>query len=362
MATKRGYPPKTQEQIKAEVAKVVEDALPKIRLQSSTPEERKAFLDFMATGYHYSPRNVALIRSQFQNAGLVGSFKFWKDKGFSVQKGEHALKILVPHDLNLYRDPSSNQYLSITKLSKEVQARVKADPDALKTRTSRFYNLGNVFDVLQTNAQAEDYPNLYPNRPFDLDNPNPEGTKKAVETLKEVAKREGIRVTCPETTEFPSYQLGAAKGATINVGGKAKEIVMKNNLGDPEYAATLIHELAHAKMHNADHAGASKFWALKDTKSDKYRDIMEFQAEMTSYVVSKSLGIDTSEEAMPYIASWTKNLKTIEGNEEQQQAAIMGDVQRVSKDLIESIQDGLAPQQNKAAGKEIAKPKQLARS
>lgn len=65
---------------------------------------------------------------------------------------------------------------------------------------------------------------------------------------------------------------------------------------------------------------------------------------------------------MPYIASWTKNLKTIEGNEEQQQAAIMGDVQRVSKDLIESIQDGLAPQQNQAAGREIAKPKQLARS
>lgn len=361
MPAKKSYTRKTKEQIQAEVKKVVEDALPKIRLQSTTPEERKAFLDFMATGYRYSTRNMALIQSQYQGAHLVGSFQFWKDKGFSVQKGEHAIKILVPHEFKIYRDPATDKYLTYDKLTPTLKAQLKTDPNSVKTLKSQYFNLGNVFDVLQTNAKPEDYPQLYPNKPFDFDNPDPEGTKKAISLIKGIAEKEGVAVTSPETTGFPTFQLGAAKGAAISTEGSPKEIVMKKGLSDTEYAATLIHELAHVKMHNTKHVSASKFWNMNDPESSKYRDIKEFQAEMTSYVVSKSLGIDTTEESMPYIAGWTKNLEAVEGTEEQQQAAILGDVQRVSKNMIETIQDGLAPEQEKKTTKRASKEAELAR-
>lgn len=361
MPAKKGYTRKTKEQIQTEVKKVVENALPKIKLQSASTEERKAFLDFMATGYRYSARNVALIQSQYEGAALVGSFQFWKEKGFSVQKGEHAIKILVPHEFKVYKDPATDKYLTYDKLGQDLKMRLKMDPSSVKVLKSQYYNLGNVFDVLQTNAKPEDYPSLYPNRPFAFVNPAPEETKKAISLLKNIAEKEGVSITNPETTNFPTYQLGAAKGAAISTEGSPREILMKNGLSDTEYAATLIHELAHVKMHNAKHASASIFWATNDLTSTKYLGIKEFQAEMTSYVVSQSLGIDTTEESMPYIASWTNNLQTLEGTEEQQQAAIIGDVQRVSKDMIETLQNGLVPKQEKGTIKRASREAELAR-
>ena len=47
--------------------------------------------------YQYSLRNTALIQGQFKGAQAVGSYKFWQEKGFQVQKGEKAIQILVPN-------------------------------------------------------------------------------------------------------------------------------------------------------------------------------------------------------------------------------------------------------------------------
>lgn len=62
-----------------------------------TPEQMKDYLSFMSRFYQYSPRNISLINEQFQGAKAVGSFKFWKEKGFSVKKGEKGIEVLVPN-------------------------------------------------------------------------------------------------------------------------------------------------------------------------------------------------------------------------------------------------------------------------
>lgn len=343
MAGKPKYTRKSPEEIKQEVNEAMAKALPNIRLQSASPADRQAYLDFMSTGYRYSARNMAIVKSQYPGASFVGSYNFWKEKGFSVTKGEKAIKILVPHKLHFYQDPDSQKYVSYSKLSPEMKRRVNAKDKTVATREGTYYDLGNVFDVLQTAAKPEDYPSIFPNRPFAIKNPKPEQTKQVIDGLKQIAKEEHVPVQDGHSAKFPSFKLGAAKGATISTKGQPREIVMKPGLSDPEYAATLIHELAHAKMHNQKHAAASKFWSLNDPDSPEFRDIKEFQAEMTSYVVSKAVGLDTSEEAMPYIAGWTNNLKQIEGTEEQQQAAIMTDVQRTSREMIEDLQTSLAP-------------------
>src|SRR5699024_12645870 len=63
----------------------------------TTPEQLKEYLSFMGQFYTYSPRNSTLIYNQFRGAEAVGSFKFWKEKGFSVQKGEKGIEILTPN-------------------------------------------------------------------------------------------------------------------------------------------------------------------------------------------------------------------------------------------------------------------------
>src|SRR5699024_3791124 len=63
----------------------------------TTHEQLGKYLQFMTKFYQYSPRIAALIQNQFRGAEAVGSFKFWKEKGFPVQKGEKGIVILVPN-------------------------------------------------------------------------------------------------------------------------------------------------------------------------------------------------------------------------------------------------------------------------
>lgn len=50
--------------------------------------------------------------------------------------------------------------------------------------------------------------------------------------------------------------------------------------------------------------------------ADQYQELpkgqKEFEAEMTSHVLSKYFGLDTSEKAIDYMASWTDNLKALD--------------------------------------------------
>ncbi|WP_261023556.1 zincin-like metallopeptidase domain-containing protein, partial [Streptococcus mitis] len=67
--------------------------------------------------------------------------------------------------------------------------------------------------------------------------------------------------------------------------------------------ATTIHELAHATLHNP-------------SLSDQYKELpkvqKELEAEMTSHLLSKHFGLDTSEKAIDYMAKWTDNLQGLD--------------------------------------------------
>src|SRR5699024_7753228 len=88
---------KTLEQKKEEVKDLTTKMNDAIDYYFESPEQMNEFMAFMLKFYHYSPKNAALIRSQFEGAQAVGSYNFWKNKGFQVQKGEKALKVLVPN-------------------------------------------------------------------------------------------------------------------------------------------------------------------------------------------------------------------------------------------------------------------------
>jgi hypothetical protein len=69
---------------------------------------------------------------------------------------------------------------------------------------------------------------------------------------------------------------------------------------------------------------------------------------MTSYVVCKSMGINTFERAKPYIAGWTEQFKTVDGAPEQQQAAIMNDIQRGANAIINDVSTSMEKSQDQA--------------
>jgi len=86
-------------------------------------------------GRELSPFNQCLLVHQNSSVSIVGGFSQWKKLGRSVKKGERALAIWVP-----------------CAKQAEGAGDAGADPD---TGEDRFFILGNVFDITQTETDDE---------------------------------------------------------------------------------------------------------------------------------------------------------------------------------------------------------------
>ncbi|EOB1262830.1 ArdC-like ssDNA-binding domain-containing protein [Staphylococcus pseudintermedius] len=110
---------KTFEQKQEEVKQLTETMNQSIESYFETPEQMAEHLAFMMQFYQYSLRNTALIQGQFKGAQAVGSYKFWQEKGFQVQKGEKAIQILVPNKTQSKLKDESGKWKSIKKVTEQ---------------------------------------------------------------------------------------------------------------------------------------------------------------------------------------------------------------------------------------------------
>lgn len=116
----------------------------------------------MSKFHKYSIGNCSKQKEQFPGAIAVGSFKFWKDNGFTVNKGEKGIQILTPAPIKNFYDEEGNikRLYFATKEQKEKlkNGTLKEAPPTMS------YKKGYVFDISQTNATTEDLPKLFPNK------------------------------------------------------------------------------------------------------------------------------------------------------------------------------------------------------
>src|SRR5665648_136856 len=249
------YAKKTREEKESEVKTLIKDTEKKVNEYFESPERIKEYLSFMAKFYNYSVNNSILIDHQFRGAVGVGSYAFWKEKNFLVNKGEKGIKILVPR---VSKDKFKNEKGEIKSIDK---------------------------------ATAQELPNIFPNKWL-------EGTVENYNTLnkgmEEIAKKIGV-----EIVEI-KQELGVAKGVSFPY---KKEVALNPRNTELQNVKTLLHELTHAKLHTMD-------------KLDKYETHeKEFQAELTAYTVCSHFGIDTSDYSLKYLHDWTKD-KTLKDKKE----------------------------------------------
>ncbi|MED0905211.1 ImmA/IrrE family metallo-endopeptidase, partial [Bacillus nitratireducens] len=267
---KKKYQTKSPEEKKEAVQALTKKMEKSVEGYFRTPGDLKEYLTFMAKFYHYSPSNISLIQSQFQGASAVGSFSFWKEKGFPVKKGEKGIKILVPNrTVAKFKDKEGN-WKTVTKANEEEKKQIESK--SVEVIPGRLYfAVGHVFDASQTNVKAEDLPRIFPNRWL-------EGSVKDYKSLyrgmEAVAEKNGVKIIEPKA------ELGVAKGVSYTL---TKEVALNPRNSELQNVKTLLHELAHAKLHTAK-------THMNYTAPEK-----EFQAEMTAYAVSSYFGIDTSE-------------------------------------------------------------------
>ena len=116
---KKAYNKKSKEDKEKEVNELLEKAQEGIKKCFTSPEHFKELVSYMSKFYNYSLRNTFLIQDQFKGALAVGSYAFWKEKGFTVNKGEKGIKILVPNKLSDYFINSKGEEVKLSKATPE---------------------------------------------------------------------------------------------------------------------------------------------------------------------------------------------------------------------------------------------------
>lgn len=324
---------------------ISEHAFQKIRSYTQSPEDLLEYMDFMSKFPQLSPRNVALIHEQWQGANAVATYEQWQAMGealeikpedviqtkatytnkrtgetkevvhqnLSVKVGEKSritlfrplmvrmIPVLDENGHQVKNDKGNPKYKKFSDATPQEKALVKdgklpvrqfqeRDP---KTGYPRFTTY-KVFELSQTTLKSESYPKAMPNRHYNF-NTDQVKTKEVLEGLCDYAETIGITMMKDE-----AHVLGNAKGAFYS----GEQLILINPDNTPgEKIATTIHELAHATLHNPK---------LADQYKELPKGQKEFEAEMTSHLLSKHFGLDTSEKAIDYMASWTDNLKVLD--------------------------------------------------
>ncbi|PHD38878.1 hypothetical protein COF75_27435, partial [Bacillus toyonensis] len=238
------------------------------------------------------------------------------------KKGEKGIKILVPNRTVAKFKDKEGTWKTVIKANEEEKKQIESK--SVEVMPGRLYfAVGHVFDLSQTNAKAEDLPRIFPNRWLEGSVTDYQSLYKGMETI---AEKNGVKII------EPKQELGVAKGVSYTL---TKEVALNPRNSELQNVKTLLHELAHAKLHTAE-------THMNYTAPEK-----EFQAEMTAYAVSSYFGIDTSEYSLGYLASWTQ------GKEMKDKTKLLKEVHETSIEFIETIENTLEKEKEQINEKEV---------
>ena len=353
-----------------------EVAFQKVREYTETPERLEEYLNFMSKFPELSPRNVALIQEQWPGANAVATYNQWQSMGealgitsdqvfetrntytnkktgrtrevihnnLSVKTGEKShitlfrpmmvemIPVLDENGNQVKNGKGNPKYKRLSEATPEEKALKKQGKLKSRFFQERDSNTGlakfatyKVFELSQTTLKPEFYPKAMPNRHYDF-NMDHIRTKEVLEGLSDYAKNIGITIYQDDAKE-----LRSAKGAFYP---DEQKILLNPDNTPGEVVATTIHELAHASLHNPKFANSYK--------EDVSKDRRELEAEMTSYLVSKHFGLDTSEKAIRYMALWTDNLTSLD---DQQLAQSMKRIHGTVSKIVKSVEQHTKPYQ-----------------
>ena len=233
----------------------------------------KNYLNVMSKFHKYSTNNVILISMQMPDATHVAGYKAW-EKEFQrhVKKGEKAIRIIAPV-IRRVKVNADDSKASDTPEEEEVKL------------TS--YRVTSVFDVSQTDGK--ELPSIVEQLDFDLNN---------FELLKESLER---------VSPVPVSYEAIEPRCNGYFDKKERNIVVREKMSQGQTVKTLIHEIAHALLHD-------DLDLDKELKKDRFTK--EVEAESVAYTVCQYLNLDTSDYSFGYVAGWSsgKDVKELKGS------------------------------------------------
>ena len=258
------------------------------------------------------------------DAQLCQSFTGWKQMGRYVKKGEKGISILAPAPYKIEREQ--------TKLDEKGRPVFDADGEPVKEKvevTIRAFKVVKTFDLSQTDGK--ELPTIGPSELVG----NIEGYPKLLQALQEIS---------PVPVSFELID-GDAKGFYHL---EDKKIVVQDGMSEVQTIKTLLHEMAHQKLHDKDNVPEAK---------DISRNGKEVEAESVAYVVCQHYGINTSDYSFSYVAGWS------EGKETPELKASLDKIRQTASEFIYQIDQKMEVlMADKEQGKETAKVKESVKS
>ena len=221
-------------------------------------ETYKKYLKTMSKFHNYSWSNVLLISMQKPDATLVAGYTSWvKDFGRNVKKGEKGIRIIAPAPIKKKVQKDVIDDISNTVTREEVEViipnfRVVTVFDYSQTEGKELPTIG----VDELTGDVRNYPDL-------------------IDALMKLS---------PVPVEFSDIE-GGAKGFYSLVD---KKIVLQKNMSEIQTTKTLIHEIAHALLHDRDRLIAEQALDEQSVKCLEYA-LPFFVALDVAFAFAKSI-------------------------------------------------------------------------
>ncbi|MCM1219459.1 MAG: ArdC-like ssDNA-binding domain-containing protein, partial [Lachnospiraceae bacterium] len=287
-----------KEQRKKELMQKVENIIDNFQ---RSPADLIEYLKFNSKFYQYSKNNNALIYQENKYAQYCGSFKHFKDMGYSVKKGERGIKILVPYISKYFYNTDTEEWKKVSEATPEQKQKIKNGEIEIKQYTS--FGVGTVFDISQTNCPVEDYPKF-----FGFGHAS-QSHRELFNAVKYYAENKGIPV---EITDLKSITLAGFYNTADN------SIELSDKLNDDRLLSVMTHELSHALLHNL---------SMLENNSKTVMQI-EFEADALSLLLRERLGISDVEEARQahLQTSFNRYMEWAEENRSEQHCPTLSEI------------------------------------
>ena len=287
----------------------------------------KEYLQVMSTFHDYSFNNTLLIAMQKPDATFVAGYTSWQQKyGRQVVSHAKSIKVIAPSPYKVKKevdkiDPKTQKPV-IGKDGKPVKEETEVTVPAFK--------VVSVFDVSQT--EGKELPTI--------------GVDELTGDVAQYADFfKATEQASPAPVGFEKIESGA-KGYYSQT---EKRIAINEGMSELQNLKTLIHEIAHAKLHDID------LNASAEEKADRPdRRTREVQAESIAYAVCQHYGLDTSDYSFAYVAKWSsgRELSELKASLKTIRDTAAGLIADIDKNFAELTKDKEQTQAQEAQAEE----------
>ena len=272
-------------------------------------ERYKEYLSVMSKFHNYSFNNTLLIAMQKPDASLIAGFSSWKNQfERNVKKGEKGIKIIAPSPFKIKK--------GMEKIDPDTQRPVMGKDGKPVTEEKEItipaFKVVSVFDVSQT--EGKELPDI------------------AVDTLTgDVEQYKDFFAALEKTSPVPVGFEKMTGGTQGYYHLEDKRIALLEGASQLQTLKTLIHEIAHAKLHDID------LTAPKEKQQNRQdRRTREVEAESIAYTVCQHYGLDTSDYSFGYVAGWSS------GKELAELKSSLETIRSTAAEIINSIDTHMA--------------------